>query len=412
MTARAPGTATENGAGDEDAAGTGAENFFAGEPLLRLVATAMVRLSQQRTVGDPVYEDSVQQAYNHIVLHCLRRGAEPPGSVPELARWAAEKPLGAWDFGLPEELAPEAGTHLVDAATGSPTQSCLEWAVSARDPAAEQFENLLMKEALAESRAADAPEAYVAFRRLLIEKPVLTETELAALSADLDLGLLHETVKRCYERAPASCLRDGRYTACGRCGCLLVPVPHGGFRCELDVCRRSPVRQGISWTPADGGGLRHLSRPLRTFITGPGLAETALESALARAGLTAEMWPRFDTYDLRVTFPDGQVWAIDVKDRANPALLGRDTRPLRQDPPYDRGLLVVPQYRFTERDGYREVFRHHVPEEAADRIELLSDRELLRQVRTRLRGRKRPERTRKNSTTGTRGTTGKGAEDA
>ena len=35
------------------------------------------------------------------------------------------------------------------------------------------------------------------------------------------------------------------------------------------------------------------------------------------------MWPQFDAYDLRIPFPDGTAWAIDVKDWANPSLLGR-----------------------------------------------------------------------------------------
>ena len=46
------------------------------------VATAIVVLSRRQAPGDPVYEDRVQRAYNHLVLHCMHGGAEPPASVP------------------------------------------------------------------------------------------------------------------------------------------------------------------------------------------------------------------------------------------------------------------------------------------------------------------------------------------
>lgn len=359
-------------------------SYFDGEPFVRLLATAFVRLSQLRTVGDPVYPDAVQNAYNHVVLHCLRRGVRPPGSVPELVRWATERPLSQWPFTLPADL--DAGDRLlVDAETGSPTQECLEWAVSAPDPAAERFENDMMREVLTLCRSARAPEAYTAFRRLLIERPTLTSTELAMLGADLDLSLLHDTIKRSYAPITAAYVRDGKVSVCAGCNCLLMPVGVDRYVCQLDRCRRRPVRIAGAVDPVAGGGVYQLSRPLRTFITGPGLAETELETELRALGLTPEMWPNFDAYDLGLRFPDGRVWAIDVKDRANPALLGRFTTPLRPTPAYDRGLLVVPHYRFAERDGYREVFLQHLPEESSGRVSLLTDRELVQEAKALLR---------------------------
>lgn len=129
-----------------------------------------------------------------------------------------------------------------------------------------------------------------------------------------------------------------------------------------------------------GRGLYQLNRPLRMFITGPGLAETDLESELIRRGLRPTMWPNFDAYDLRITLPRGRVWAVDVKDRANPALLGRSALPLRDDPPYDEGFLVVPQYRFDEREDYGRVFAHHQRDDLAGAVDLISDTELLARV--------------------------------
>lgn len=54
-----------------------ADLFFEGENLLRMVASAIVRLSRQNGPGDPVYDATVQSAYNQLVLLCLRKGHTP-----------------------------------------------------------------------------------------------------------------------------------------------------------------------------------------------------------------------------------------------------------------------------------------------------------------------------------------------
>ena len=51
-------------------------------------------LSRRQAPGDPVYEDRVQRAYNHLVLHCMRNGSEPPASVPDMVTWAARTSCG------------------------------------------------------------------------------------------------------------------------------------------------------------------------------------------------------------------------------------------------------------------------------------------------------------------------------
>ena len=88
------------------------------------------------------------------------------------------------------------------------------------------------------------------------------------------------------------------------------------------------------------------------------------------------MWPQFDAYDLRIPFPDGTAWAVDVKDWANPSLLGARTRALRADPPHDRAFIVVPAYRFRVREDYARAFRHALAPDLRGRITVCSDDEL------------------------------------
>jgi len=359
-------------------------SVFDGEPLLRTIATAVMVLSRRRTPGEPVYDAVVQRAFDQLVLLCMRRRLPPPGSVPEMSRWARTLPLSRWPLDLSGAEVTDVD-FLVDALTGTPTQACLEWALSTSDPTAEQFENLVMHDAIGTCRAAQSPESYTALRRLLIERPVLSTAQLAELAAETDLHPVLELVKKCYEPAQASYLRDRRYATCARCGCLLVPVTGQRLRCELDRCKRDGANLvSALLDPHTGGGIHHLRRPLRVFVTGPGLAEIDLERGLIKLGLRPEMWPNYDAYDLRVGLPNGQVWAIDVKDRANPALLGRTTTAFRSTPAYTNAFLVVPAYRLTDREDYKRVFARNLPDDLRGRVVLRSDKAILAKARTEL----------------------------
>ncbi|WDZ92267.1 hypothetical protein [Nocardiopsis sp. HUAS JQ3] len=352
------------------------DHFFTGERLLRLVATALIRMSRVREPRDPVYDGTVQRAYNHVVLECMRAGTPPPNSVPDLVRWAASTPLGQWPIQIDAFVLPE--TILLDPQTRTPTQQCLEWAVSAKDAAGELFENEIMHNVLDLTRARESPESYELFRRSVITTPVLTGHKRSALIADFLLSFLEDEIRKSWQPVNPRHLHKGTYVPCARCGLLLVPKEDGGWFCELDRCSRSgPVRPGEPIDAAERTGVFQVERPLRTFITGPGLAETDLEQSLHDLGLGVQMWPDFDAYDLRVTFPHGPIWAIDVKDRANPALLGRGTRAFPTRPPHDSAFLVVPAYRFKDREDYARVFDHHLDDAMKGRVELLSDTALL-----------------------------------
>jgi hypothetical protein len=268
------------------------------------------------------------------------------------------------------------------------------------DAPAELFENAVIDEALAACRAARSPGSYTAFRKLLITKPAMTAAEIAALIGDIDLLPVFETVRRSYEPAPAAYMRDGAYRLCGRCGCLLIPLNGGGYRCELDRCRNDGRSSLGDALPAQAGVVQ-LRRPLRVFITSPGLAETELEATLRSLGLKPGMWPQFDAYDLKVPFPDGAVWAVDVKDWANPSLLAIRTGLLRPDPPYDRAFIVVPEYRFQVRENYARAFRHHLAAEARGLLDICSDTEFIAMARRELgRARRRAAAAAKDRGTG------------
>lgn len=353
--------------------------------LLRTVASGVVQLSEVPAPGafSLPYPGDAQRALDRLAAGCLRRGLSPPRSIPDLVTWCARRPLSQWPLEMPAGVA-GAGDLLVDPHTCTPTQLCYELAIDSRDTGTELYEREMMFGALERCRTAEAPDSYTALRDLFVRYPVLTRAKLGLLHARAELLPVMDLIEQAYRPAPVGLAVDGRFAACARCRCLLVPAGRGRWWCEQDRCRREGVAQVGEEYPVSGN-VHQLARPLRIFVTGPGRAEIELEERLTALGLQVEMWPNYDAYDLRVTLPDGSVWAIDVKDRANPALLARTTTPFRIDPPFTTAYLVVPQYRTQDRPDYRQVFARNCPPEVAAVVHLSTDRELITAARRAVR---------------------------
>ncbi|WP_330241084.1 restriction endonuclease-related protein [Streptomyces sp. NBC_00525] len=362
--------------------------------LLRDVATAVVRLDEVVRLDSFTlpYPPDAQRALDGLVLACLRGGARPPAGIPEMIHWCRTRPLRSWPLdALPADLF-SGGNRLIDPDSGKPTQLCGELEVKGvGNSTGRQYVQLVISEAMSACRAANSPQSYTAFRRLLVTRPVLTEAEWPDISTDLYLDPVQFLIDEIYAPVPAGAGGEGGGVTCARCLTLLTPLVGGGWWCERDRCRHvGPPPFGRRLPVDEVGELRQLRRPLRQFVTGPGHAEVELERKLRRLGLTVEMWPGFDAYDLRVTFPDSHVWAIDVKDWTHPGFLGRSAALVRPEPPYDEACWAVPHFRVRERGDYLETFARERPAHAAG-LRLLSDEQVVDAARRRLDGERGPE---------------------
>ncbi len=328
------------------------------ELTVHLIASGLIvltQLAQEPTALALPYPTPFQRGLNRLVLACLRRRRQPPQSVMDLLNWC-RRPLISWGLDLPEGSVADDERLLDDQI---PTATCEAWARSGRDIEAELSEERLLLNVISICRNAQDPQAYTAFRRMLIERPVLTAFEFQMMLSEPQLDILVEQIRAAYEPAPRSAVHNGEWATCKICGNLLLRSRRNELICEDEQCRTQGHSEPMRfWSLRDE--VVWLRRDLRRYIAAPGRTELRLAANLEALGLQVELWPAFDRYDIRVTFPHGTVWAVDVKDWSNPFLLARSVshKPFPNDPPWDMAFFVFPDLRRAQRPDYVRAFRN------------------------------------------------------
>lgn len=327
------------------------------EITLHLIASGLSMIALSASRGERIslpYPAPLQRGLDRLIAAQLCRALPSPQGIPDLLEWC-HRPVATWGLTLRSEaVAP--GERLLDA--GIPPAMCEAWACANPDVEAELSEQHLLSQVFERCIAAQRPDAYVAFRRLLIERPVLTALELQQRCNDPVLAPLIDHLHSAYEPAPRVHAVDGRFNCCPSCGGLLLRTASEQLICEEERCRVTGV-----CVPTRSLALRDevlwLKRGLRRFIAAPGRSELRLAARLEALGLRVELWPEFDRYDLRVIFPDTDIWAVDLKDWNNPFLLARRAASIPTTPPWTRAWFVFPEHRRRERSDYLRAFRHH-----------------------------------------------------
>ncbi len=353
-------------------------DYFIEEMLpLHLVATGLIYLTRQQGNLSAPYPLPLQRGLDHLCAIALQRNEQPPQGVIDLLDWSRNRPISQWPLEIAQFSQSSNDFLLIE---GRPTTVCEELACLKSDVEDEITENSVMKGALNICRERELPPLYVKFRRLLIDKPVLTP--LAILHEKRDLRGLEEIVDRAYEPAPPAYYHGGTYTECKRCHSLLVKNKQGQLCCEDLSCREEgPTLFGRIWHEE----VLQLKRGLRRFVTRPGLAEVRLFKKLQHPLYHVELWPDFDAYDLKITVKD-EVWAVDVKDWANPFLLASSINEKGEfrrssKAPWDRAFWVFPNARNSSNGFYMKAFKSSC-RQLDRKVEAAFESGLVRKVRT------------------------------
>jgi hypothetical protein len=328
------------------------------------------------------YPSNLQTALNKLTMLCWRHQVAPPSGVVELLEWAGRS-FADWPVTLALQDVDADESLLWH---GAPTPTCEELGTLRGDVEGEIRENRTVFAVMEKARAHKAPDSYVAFRRLLIEQPLMSLRSLDQHLARPELAMLSAEIRDAYPPVPPEGVADGVVRTCAGCRGLRLSLDRGRHWYCTDASCPDPGRAGPDLAAAEG--VVWLRRDLRTFIVGPGRAELRIAAELERRGVAFELWPDFDAYDLAV-FSDRR-WVVDVKAWRNPTRLGGflRQRPFEVAPWADRGFVVIATEQVNNTQRYVERLRRACPDlRATTRAVAMSERSFLRQVDNRRRGR-------------------------
>src|SRR5260221_9824057 len=190
--------------------------------VLHLIATGIIKRATRIELEEEVngdYEIPLQLGLDR--LNILRYMQDVPviKSVPELLAWC-RKPLREWLPGCPAVLDP--GDYLLSGPF--PTELCQDLACVASDVEAELSERHFIEQVFNICRNASDPHAYADFRRLLIEKPVMTALELLqCCQLKPSLEILRDLLPGANESAPFDYMAKGNFFCCPVCDNLQQP---------------------------------------------------------------------------------------------------------------------------------------------------------------------------------------------
>ncbi len=355
------------------------------ELTLIRIATGVMQLAETVKNGKPPklpYPNPLQLGFSQLSKLCLLKNVPRPKSVPDLIGWCQQKPLSDWPLKLPDYKFSTDDTLLDDQI---PTKLCSDLAELAGSNSrvlAELTQKRIIYSVFEISQQANAPDGYVEFRRFIITHPVATESELVMKRLNLYPEALSKPLEEAYESAPESCLVGDCYQCCPNCGNLLRHHMKKGRVC--DMCdyvgdgatgRKIHKQEEVYW----------LKQGLRRYIAAPGIPELRLEKQLKELGgnLEVQLWPEFDSYDLRLVFPNGEAWAIDVKDWKNPFALAKKVKPIPSEPPWDRAYFVFPDER-RKQAYYLNAFREAAEPILKNKTDALFESDMVKKVKKKI----------------------------
>ncbi|MCX4776751.1 hypothetical protein [Streptomyces sp. NBC_01264] len=318
-------------------------------------------------------------------------GSEWPGDDLELFDWC-RRPLGSW----PVRLSLADGDLDAVLLEGDELSEFAEQAadlVRHADVEAELVQNETFAALMSCARMNGADEQavqrnYCCLRRLLIDRPVLSDRDVQALTrefpktdADSD-SFLAKFVRTAYVLHPVESPGKIRLWRCRKCR---NTVDEGAASCGTPGCEGEPERYELTCL----GGYWTQHRATRQFFHDPGLLEGRLLDRLAELPpdqVRTEPWPCLDAWDGALTFEplspggEGECWAIDAKDCASPTLLARGFRiDLRVSA--RRRIIVVPMHRL-KTPGYLADLERELQGRVTG-VEVLDEKAFLRQVAVR-----------------------------
>ncbi len=309
----------------------------------------------------------IQRAWAYICW-CMYLNGEPvPGNIAEFVT-LLHTPIESWPgigeqsdvLGLRGAVLDEHGLTAPFRALGEPFARTYRPLLELED---ERFRQIFQA-----CKDTNDGQSYSAIRLFLIRHPLLHD--LYAIENPVWNIELTRLLLRCYEPLPVARIRGSgtnRYVVtCPHCSWPLVWNKRGEAFCHRD----GPCAMLYHPLAAYEGSEIHrvayqddmvcTREGVQRFVVAPEVALIQIYDTLSsKWNVQCELFPALDSYDLRLTLPDGRHWAIDVKDWHNPVSLafGINDTPFRALPAWDAAFYVFPDYRATP--AYRNLFANY-----------------------------------------------------
>lgn len=195
-------------------------------------------------------------------------------------------------------------------------------------------------------------EDYCRVRKHIIEHPIMTIEErrnillefVSNANARESFELAYEIFEECGIRCPT-------------CGWTMIDGKYG-YTCLSEHCLSHLPRI----TPdmrIDGTSkpLYRLKKGVMRYFALPGKLEIEIAKYCEKKKLKYAMWPQKDTFDIEISFPDGEVWEIDAKAYRNPISLRTKIEKDGGFPTgdYQLGFYVIPTEYAKSQNNYTAI---------------------------------------------------------
>lgn len=306
--------------------------------------------------------EHIKSGLEQLSVLCISHKTMPPLHHKEVVNWL-HQPVEDW---------PGVGKLMADANLfgsllflGQPTDLAYELSERMRSGSNPEIEiqDLPFKDILNYCSENKLDEQYVKARLFLVQNSYL-QWGTTIINRDLDWEpKIRSLLCATYERIPLACRvkqQNGveQIALCPRCGWPLEWQGSSRLRavCYSDLCTQlvDDINTPEKWVSYHPESMRTI-RGIQASVVAPERSLIQLRDSLLKLGLDCSLWPSIDNYDLMIKFPTGEVWAVDMKDQANPRELAWSLKPFKQFPAWNKAFYIFPDYRY--KGKYKKVFK-------------------------------------------------------
>ena len=280
---------------------------------LRYLTTGLIEWEKQQPEQRNNIPEALRIGMSQMYLQSLLANDESVAeNIPEFLE-QANKPLVDWQ---PASDIKNLASEISLIEDGFTSEFTRQWQVEGAG-VVKQVQEQVLRDVLDYCRGLGLADEYRAFRKLVIEKPVLEYGEYRRILSSSELRPLQDFLIKSYIDLDKFEEHDV-YHFCPRCGYVQRKLADGTYHCRHQFCDHLSVELNLApkpTIPKDKADRYKIVTPgIHQFGTVPGISELYLAQEFRKLGLKVTLWAEIDEYDLLVEFDKKRRWAIDVKD--------------------------------------------------------------------------------------------------